>query len=145
MSGSVAREFVDANVLVYAFDSSAGRKRDIAAQLLERLWDNESGRLSVHVLQEFFVTITRKVAHPLSTADAEDRIRELVAWPVFAPTADDVLQAIVVARKMKVSFWDAMILHAAAESGCEVCWTEDLNAGQRWRDVQIRDPFALTP
>lgn len=145
MSGSAAREFIDANVLVYAFDSSAGRKRDVAAQLLERLWDNESGRLSVQVLQEFFVTITRKVAHPLSTAEAEDRIRELAAWPVFAPTADDVLQAIAVARKIKVSFWDAMILHAAAESGCDVCWTEDLNAGQRWRDVQIRDPFAPTP
>lgn len=145
MSGSQTREFVDANVLVYAFDSSAGRKREVAAQLLERLWESESGRLSVQVLQEFFVTITRKVASPLPTADAEDRIRELAAWPVFAPTADDVLQSIAVARKMKVSFWDAMILHAAAESGCDVCWTEDLNAGQRWRDVQIRDPFAPTP
>ena len=145
MSGSPPREFVDATVLVYAFDSSAGRKREVAAQLLERLWESESGRLSVQVLQEFFVTITRKVAHPLSTADAEDRIRELVAWPIFAPTADDVLQAIAVARKMKVSFWDAMILHAAAESGCDVCWTEDLNAGQRWRDVQVRDPFAPMP
>jgi predicted nucleic acid-binding protein len=145
MSGSPAREFVDANVLVYAFDSSAGRKRELAAHLLERLWESESGRLSVQVLQEFFVTITRKVASPLTTAEAEDRVRELAAWSVFAPTADDVLHAIAVARKMKVSFWDAMILHAAAESGCDVCWSEDLNAGQCWRDVQIRDPFAPTP
>ena len=138
----MVREFVDANVLVYAFDTSAGPKHETAARLLERLWTSETGHLSVQVLQEFFVTVTRKVVRPVPASDAEDRVRELAAWRVFAPTADDVVAAIAVARKAKLSFWDAMILHAAAESGCDVCWTEDLNHGQAWRGVRIRNPFA---
>ena len=135
-------EFVDANVLVYAFDTSAGVRHETAARLLERLWTSETGHLSVQVLQEFFVTVTRKVARPLPVSEAEDRVRELAAWRVFAPTADDVLAAIAAARKAKISFWDAMILHAAAESGCDVCWTEDLHHGQVWRGVRVRNPFA---
>ncbi|MEO8679496.1 MAG: PIN domain-containing protein [Vicinamibacterales bacterium] len=142
MSDRVPREFVDANVLVYAFDTSAGPKHDAAEELLTRLWASETGYLSVQVLQEFFVTVTRKVARPLSSDEAEDRIRELSAWSIFAPAAGDVLAAIAVAKKAKLSFWDAMILHAAAELGCDVCWTEDLNDGQRWRGVRISNPFA---
>ena len=141
MSADAPREFVDANVLVYAFDASAGAKQRAAAQLIERLWADERGVLSVQVLQEFFVTVTRKVATPLPVAQAEERVREFSAWDVFAPTAGDVLEAIAVSQKAKVSFWDAMILHAASESGCAVCWTEDLTHGQVWRGVELRNPF----
>ena len=62
MSGDGPRAFVDANVLVYAFDESAGAKRARAEQWLSDLWENGTGCLGVHVLQEFFVTVTRKVA-----------------------------------------------------------------------------------
>ena len=141
MNAEPPREFVDANVLVYAFDASAAGKHHAARRLIERLWDHGTGCLSVQVLQEFFVTVTRKVANPLSSQQAADRIRELSAWTVFAPTAEDVVTAIGVAEKAKVGFWDAMILHAAAESGCSVCWTEDLNHGQTWRGVRIQNPF----
>lgn len=65
MSAEPAREFVDANVLVYAFDASSGAKQVVAERLLERLWDGGTGCLSVQVLQEFFVTVTRKVAAAL--------------------------------------------------------------------------------
>ena len=143
MSGS--RAFVDASVLVYAHDSSAGEKHARAVDLLERLWQEDAGQLSVQVLQEFFVTITRKVARPLGTEDAEALVREFIAWPGFSPTGHDVLAAIAVARSARVSFWDAMVLHAAAESGCGVCWSEDLAHGQRWRGVEIRNPFAEPP
>lgn len=141
MTADAAREFVDANVLVYAFDASAGRKRNVASALLQRLWTAETGVLSVQVLQEFFVTITRKVARPLSLDAAEERVRELTAWHVFVPTADDVIAAIGVQRRARVSFWDALIVHAAAESGCGVCWTEDLQDGQVLRGVRMRNPF----
>src|SRR5688500_16684424 len=94
MSAESAREFVDANVLVYAFDASAGDKKATAEQLLARLWEAGTGCLSVQVLQEFFVTVTRKVAEPLSVDEASDRVREFGAWKVFAPSADDVLRAI---------------------------------------------------
>jgi predicted nucleic acid-binding protein len=134
-------EFVDTNLLVYAFDASAGHKHAAARQLIERLWDTETGRLSVQVLQEFFVAITRKVAAPLSVQDAAHRIREFSTWKVFMPTADDVLDAIALHKSANLSFWDAMIVHAAVESRCDVLWTEDLSDGQVIRGVRIQNPF----
>ncbi len=141
MSAEPAGEFVDANVLVYAFDASAGAKQIVAERLLERLWDGETGCLSVQVLQEFFVTVTRKVAEPLSIDEAADRVREFAAWKIFAPTAADVLAAITLLKQAQLSFWDAMVIEAAAQSGCDVLWTEDLNDGQLLRGVRIRNPF----
>ena len=141
MSAEAAYEFVDANVLVYAFDASAGKKKAAAEQLLRELWEAGTGCLSVQVLQEFFVAVTGKVAQPLSAAEAAARIRELAVWKVFAPGANDVLRAIAMHEQSHISFWDAMVVHAAAESGCDVLWTEDLNDGQVIGGVRIRNPF----
>lgn len=94
------------------------------------------------MLQEFFVTVTKKVAKPLPVEDATARIREFAAWRVFAPRADDVVAAIGLHTQAKIGFWDAMIVLAAAESECDVLWTEDLNDGQSLRGVRIRNPFA---
>jgi predicted nucleic acid-binding protein len=145
MSAEPQREFVDANVLVYAFDSSAGQKRGAAQALLERLWDSNTGCVSIQVLQEFFVTITKKIAKPLPVEDATARIREFAAWKVFVPSPDDVVAAIGLHTKAKIGFWDAMIVLAAAESGCDVLWTEDLSDGQTLRGVRIRNPFTDRP
>jgi predicted nucleic acid-binding protein len=142
MRAEPAREFVDANVLVYAFDASAGKKKAVAEQLLARFWESGVGCLSVQVLQEFFVTVTKKVAHPLSVDEAADRIREFATWKVFAPTTNDVLGAIALQKQSKLNFWDAMVLQAAVESQCDVLSTEDLSDGQVIRGVRIRDPFA---
>lgn len=142
MPAEPAREFVDVNVLVYAFDASAGKKKALAETLLARLWDGGIGCLSVQVLQEFFVTVTRKVPHPLSLDEAAARVREFATWRVFAPTANDVLGATALQKQSKLTFWDAMVLQAAAESGCDALWSEDLNDGQVIRGVRIRDPFA---
>jgi predicted nucleic acid-binding protein len=142
MSADPASEFVDANVLVYAFDSSAGPRHDAARRLLDRLWESGGGSVSVQVLQEFFVTVTRKVPKPLSVDEAADRVRELAAWKVFAPTADDVVGAIALHKQARIGFWDAMIVRAAAESECEVLWTEDLSDGQTLLGVLVRNPFS---
>ena len=145
MNADPQREFVDANILVYAFDSSAARKQRAAQQLLERLWKGGTGCVSVQVLQEFFVTITKKVPKPLTVDDAKARIRELAVWTVFAPTAEDILAAIDLHAQAKIGFWDAMIVLAAEESECDVLWTEDLNNGQMLRGVRIQNPFTGEP
>ena len=142
MNAEPQREFVDANVLVYAFDSSALRKQRAAQELLERLWESGTGCVSIQVLQEFFVTITKKVPKPLPVDEAKARIREFAAWTVFAPAAEDVLTAIDLHSQFNIGFWDAMVVLAAAESGCDVLWTEDLNHGQLMRGVRIQNPFA---
>jgi len=141
MSAELAREFVDTNVLVCAFDPSAGRKKSAAEQLIAGLWATGVGCLSVQVLQEFFVAVTRKVRHPLSAAEASDRVREFSAWRVFAPGAGDVLTAIALHQQASIGFRDALVVHAAVESGCETLGSEDLSDGQIVRGVRIRNPF----
>ncbi len=133
--------FVDTNVLVYAFDASAGEKQHTARGLLTALWESGTGCLSVQVLQEFFVTVTRRVPQPLSAVAAADIVKDLSAWTIFAPRAEDVLEAIALHQRAQVSFWDALVLHAAAELGCAALWSEDLNPGQRVRGVRITNPF----
>ncbi len=67
---------------------------------------------------------------------------DLALWHVHAPQAADVLSAIDLHRRHQTSFWDAMILQSAARLGCAVVWSEDLNAGQHYHDVQVLDPFS---
>lgn len=75
MSGDAAREFVDSNVLVYAHDATAGAKAVRARALLEELWQSERGCLSMQVIQEFFVTVTRKLPRPLDARRATPPFR----------------------------------------------------------------------
>ena len=136
-----SREFLDANILVYALDASAGIKHKVAAELVDRLWESGGGCLSVQVLQEFYVTVTRKIPKPLDVDEALDRVRDLKVWKVFAPQADDVIAAITLHKQSRLNFWDAMVVQAAAELHCDVLWTEDLNGGQVVRGVEVRNPF----
>lgn len=94
------------------------------------------------MLHEFLVTVTKKVAKPLPVSEATARVREFSAWRVFAPTAGDVLDAIALHVDAKIGFWDAMVVLAVAESGCDVLWTDGLSDGQLLRGVRIRNPFA---
>jgi predicted nucleic acid-binding protein len=139
MSGN--RRFVDTNVLVYAHDDSAAGKRDQARALVEQLWQSRDGCLSVQVLQEFFVTVTRKIARPLGPETAKEIIADFSRWRVHAPAAGDVLAAISIHQDTGISFWDAMIVRSAAETGCPVLYSEDLNAGQEYTGVLVENPF----
>jgi predicted nucleic acid-binding protein len=138
MSGN--RRFVDTNILVYAHDDSAGVKRDQARALVEQLWESRDGCLSVQVLQEFFVSVTRKIAKPLGTETAKEIIADLSRWHVHVPAADDVLGAIGIHQRTGISFWDAMIVRSAAEMGCDVLYSEDLNTGQEYSGVRAENP-----
>jgi len=133
------REFVDTNVLIYAFDRTAGKKRETAATLLARLWSDRIGHLSLQVLQEFYVTATKKLK--MAPAEAYAQIDRFGKWTVHRPEVGDVLVAIQLHREKKISFWDAMILRSAMSSGCDLLWSEDLSDGQRWDGVIVRNPF----
>jgi predicted nucleic acid-binding protein len=141
MSGS-APPFADINVLVYAHDRSAGLKQARARALIDGLWREGGGSLSVQVLQEFFVAVTRKVPRPLDVEEAESIVRDRSAWQVYVPQPSAVLAAIRIHRLRRVSFWDALVLHAAAALGCDELWSEDLGAGQVFEGVRVRNPFA---
>ncbi len=139
MSGN--RQFVDTNILLYAHDSSAGTKRDQARALVEQLWESREGCLSVQVLQEFYVNVTRKIAKPLDTETAKEIIADLSRWHLHVPAAHDVLGAIGIHERTGISFWDAMIVRSAAEMGCAVLYSEDLNAGQEYSGVRAENPL----
>lgn len=143
MNAEGALQFVDTNVLVYAHDRSMGKRHDLAVALLQELWTSRLGCLSVQVLQEFYVTITRKPKHPLSVEDASDIIRQLATWRVYRPGPQDVLDAIALHDRHGISFWDAQILTSAARAGCEIVWSEDLGADRRYGEVTVRNPFSV--
>lgn len=138
-------QFIDSNILVYAFDHAAARKGAQARSLVIDLWQSGRGCLSIQVLQEFFVSVTAKIPHPLSVQDAGREVVNLSAWQLHRPAASDVISAIELHQRLRVSFWDAMILQSARRMGCEVLWTEDLNDGQSYDGVIVRNPFRNEP
>ncbi|GAB7146042.1 PIN domain-containing protein [Mycobacterium riyadhense] len=134
-------DFVDTNVLLYAYDTAAGHRHDRAADLVGRLWQERSGAISVQVLQEFFVNATRKAAAPATLEAAVDRLRSLSRWRVHSPLADDVVAAASWSHRHQLPFRDAMIVRSAAELHCGILWSEDLNDGQLIEGVRVRNPF----
>jgi predicted nucleic acid-binding protein len=141
MTGEAEWEFVDTNILVYAHDAAAGQKHTEARALLEALWQSRQGCLGVQVLQEFYVTVTQKVAAPYTTAEAARIIKDLGTWRVHAPAVSDVLAAIDLQGRHQLSFWDAMMVQSANALGCQVVWTEDLSHGQKIDQTLIQNPF----
>lgn len=134
-------EFCDTNILVYAYDLSAGEKRTTARRLLEGLWESGRGALSLQVLQEFFTTLTRKASPPVSASIARRIVEDLATWRVYEPGRADLFAAIDASMEWNISFWDAMILVAARRSGASILWSEDLNDGQEYGGVVVRNPF----
>ncbi len=134
-------QFVDTNVLVYAHDTSAGKKRHIAVGLLENLWQTRQGCISIQVLQEFLVVTTSKAASPLTMHTARLILAKYKSWPVHSPTVDDVDRAADIRERYGISFWDAMIVQSANRLGCSTLWSEDLNHGQVYDGVTVRNPF----
>ena len=141
MSETEERQFVDTNVLIYAHDDSAGAKHLRAEALIKDLWQSRLGCLSIQVLQEFYVNVTKKVARPLATSVAAQIITDLSTWQVHSPTSADVLQAIQLQERYQLSFWDAMIITSAVRMGCQTVWSEDLNSGQTYDQVMVVNPF----
>jgi predicted nucleic acid-binding protein len=141
MSADAPRgEFVDTNILIYALDRSAGEKHRIAVELVTRLWMERLGWISLQVMQEFYVTTTRKLKLPPGQATLQ--VRHLRLWRVYRPSVEDVLAAIELHQRHSVSFWDGLILRSAQASQCSILWSEDLSNGQRWGNLEVRNPFA---
>ena len=136
-----SRTFFDTNVLVYLFDTDSPDKQVRAQDALSERLEGGTVVVSTQVLQEFFVTVTRKLARPLSANDAEAALRRLMRLSVVAVDSDQVLAAAVSSRRDRISFWDALILTAAAIAGCEQVLSEDLQHGRSFGRVRVVNPF----
>jgi predicted nucleic acid-binding protein len=133
--------FVDSNILIYAHDRDAGSRRDRARSICEQLWQERSGCLSVQVLQEFYVTVTRKLRTPVARAQARELVRAYGSWVVSPTTAETVLRATELSEATEIAFWDALIVAAAEQSGAETLYSEDLNDGQVIAGVRVVNPL----
>jgi predicted nucleic acid-binding protein len=134
------KTFVDTNILVYAHDLDEPKKRLAAKEALSGLWVERTGVLSTQVLQEFYVTATRKLAKPLSKAAARRVVESYGVWCVDVTHAE-IAAAFRIEDQARISFWDALICAAALKSGAERILSEDLNAGQRVTGIRIENPF----
>jgi predicted nucleic acid-binding protein len=141
MSAKNSLQFLDTNILVYAYDNSTGVKHEKAHKLLDELWNSQSACVSIQVLEELYVTLTRKVAAPISSETAAEIIKDLAHFTVHAPGVDDLLDGIIIQQKYKINIWDAMIIQSASASDCTVLWSEDLSAGQDYQGVVVKNPF----
>jgi predicted nucleic acid-binding protein len=135
-------EFLDTNILVYAHDSSAGSKRQRAAELVTSLGREQRAIVSVQVLMEFVVTVTRKIPKPISLTTAAEIVDDLATWEVYRPDARAVGEAVRMAGRYRISLWDAMIVHAAIAMEASVLWTEDLSHNQVFDGVKVKNPFS---
>lgn len=132
---------VDTNVLVYAFDETKPERRRIAETVISELMNEDRIRLSTQVLQELYVTMTRKVGRPWTPDDALTLMEDLSAWPIVVVDTSLIREAILLSRDSQISFWDSLIVIAAAECGASLLYTEDLTHGQTLRGVRIFNPF----
>ncbi|MCB1102456.1 MAG: PIN domain-containing protein [Verrucomicrobia bacterium] len=133
--------FVDTNILVYSRDLGAGEKQVRASELVLELWNNRRGRVSIQVLNEYYVTVTRKLHPGLSSEHAWEDVSLLCAWnPV--PMEWSLLER---GRRLHceyaLSWWDALILAAAQVSNCGILYSEDLTHEEVYGGVMVINPF----
>lgn len=135
------KTFVDTNVIVYAYDKDAGEKHRIAADIMKALWRSGLGTISTQILQEFFVTLTRKISVPLDISVVRETIRRLSKWDVLLIDVDTIIRATELQERYKYSFWDSLIIASAITCGAKTILSEDLSDGQRIEGLTIKNPF----
>jgi predicted nucleic acid-binding protein len=133
--------FVDTNILMYAHDTSAGAKHERAKAILEELWRDRTGVVSTQVLQELAVNLRRKASRPLDAKATREIIVDYLTWQVVINGGESILEALDLEARYQVSFWDALVLHAAQTSGADVLYSEDLSDGQTYGSVRVTNPF----
>lgn len=137
--------FVDTNILVYARDSAAGAKQERAAEWMAFAWRTGRGRLSIEVLQELYVTLTRKLRPGLGPEEARAEVRTLLPWQPIAADPGIMERAWGLQDRFQLSWWDALIVAAAQATGSGYLLTEDLQDGQDLDGVLVVNPFRHTP
>jgi predicted nucleic acid-binding protein len=138
MRGSI---FVDTNILIYAHDLDAGRKHKIAVSIINNLWEEETGIISIQVIQEFYVNITKKIPHPLLPAKARGLLSNYFSWHLEITVPATILLASEIGERHLLSFWDALVVATAYQAKAEKILTEDLQSGQMIEGILIENPF----
>ncbi len=136
------KTFVDTCVFVAWLDARHAAKQMAADQWIRRLWLQQSGRTSMQVLDELYVTLTRKLRTRNTEDDAWDVVSALLAWEPIASDRDVMKQTREVQKRYGISWWDSHIVAAAQMQDCAVLLSEDLQHGASFGAVTVRNPFS---
>ena len=137
--------FVDTNVLVYADDTSDPMKNELAVEWLDTLWSRRAGRVSTQVLNEYYVTVTRKLTRGLKQGDARAKVRRYQLWHPWQVDHPTVETAWGIEARFGVHYWDALVVASAQQAGCGTLLSEDLQHGQKLGAVTVINPFRTAP
>jgi predicted nucleic acid-binding protein len=137
MSGA---DFLDTNVLAYAYDESKPQKRHVARQLLEGLAVGKVV-ISTQVLAEFAAVMLHKVSPPATANAVVKALDALASIRLIIPDAELVRRAVEARSSYGIHFYDGMIVAAAERAGCARIWSEDFNEGQKYFGVTVTNPF----
>jgi predicted nucleic acid-binding protein len=137
--------FVDTNVLVHWRDATAPDRQARAAEWLQHLWRSREGRLSIQVLNEYYVTVTRKLKPGLDADTARGDVRRFGAWRPVSIDTTIVEGAWRTQDRHGLSFWDSLIVSAAQRTRAALLLSEDLTHGQSFDGLRVVNPFAVEP
>jgi predicted nucleic acid-binding protein len=134
--------FLDTNIFVYSFDQLAGLKARKAAQLIREALTTHKGVISYQVVQEFFNVALRRFAQPMQPSDASQYLGA-VFRPLLAVHSSQALfgEALQLHAQSGLSWYDSLIVSAAIQARCDLLYTEDLQHGQRFGALQVKNPF----
>ena len=138
----MSRVFLDTNIFVYSFDRSAPAKARRAAQLIREALTTQKGVISFQVVQEFFNVALKRFSQPMQPADAGQYLIA-VFRPLLAVHSSQALyaEALFLHAQSKLSWYDSLIVSAAIQARCEILFSEDLQHGQRFGSLQVKNPF----
>jgi len=137
------KAFFDTNVLVYAFDKSEPEKSVISKKLIHDFGGNGNLVLSTQVLQEFYVTLTKVGKALLTQEEAGEIVNDFAEFPLIQVDKNIISRAMKRHQSRAFSFWDAMIVEAALQSGCAQLLSEDMQDGLVIGSLTIRNPFTF--
>jgi predicted nucleic acid-binding protein len=133
------RTFLDTNILFYADDAANPDKQSKSIEIITTLRNRRAGVISLQVLQEYFVTVRRKLT--LDAEIARDQVIYYSGFEVAEPKVSDILAAIDLHRLHGFSYWDALVLRMAGQAGCRVLLSEEMQHGRVVDGVEIVNPF----
>ena len=133
--------FIDTNIIIYAYDNSAGYKQKIASDILIKLWNTGNALISTQVLEELFVNITRKIPNPLAVLEARTLISDLMHWDTVVVDNEIIINSIDIFVKHRFSFWDSLIMTSAVKGGASFLYSEDFQHGITVEGIKIINPF----
>lgn len=137
----MSASFFDTNVLVYAFDRHDAEKQQRAQSLISSYGGSGDLIISTQVLQEFYVTLTKKLASPVQPADAANIVADLAEFPLIQVDKNLIAAAMQRHQQGDFSFWDSLIVEAALQAGCHLLFSEDMQHNRKVGSLTIQNPF----